>query len=361
MERRRRRRWIWLVALGVLLLGGWFAVRMLLQPERLSAFLLQQAGDATGLVITLDQPADVGFWPDLHLELQGLEVRAPGSDRTILRGERAEIVLPWSALRGGDLRLRELRLVPMTLDLDALSEWLDTRADAGPPAPWRLPRLDTGLLVSDGRITWGDRVISDFSLDLDGLHDGERSSASLGGVLGTPDRDLRFGLDLVFVPRQHGDEIRLDPLAIVARDAPDADPWLDAEGSAAFDIPRHLRFDLQARLPQWHARWPTLPLPESPTAPLVLFAVEYTGTPQLQGTLALRVLRGDESLEASLELGDVLAWIGEPDAPLLPPMTGSMKAQRLQLDGVEASGVELRISDDAVPEVPEADANDARP
>lgn len=361
MERRRRRRWIWLIALGLVLLGGWIALRMLLQPERLSAFLLQQAEDATGLIITLEQPADVGFWPDLHLEMQGLIVRAPGSDRTILRGQRVEIVLPWSALRGGDLRLRELRLVPMTLDLDALAEWLDTRADAGPPAPWRLPQLDTGLLVSRSRITWSDREIADFHLDLDGLHDGHTSIASIRGVLVAPDLRLPFDLGLVFMPRQHGDEIRLDPLAIAARDAPDAKPWIEAEGRAAFDIPRHLRFELEARLPAWREGWPALPLPEAPTAPEVAVDIDYTGTPQFLGTLDLRLVRADESLEAALELGDVLAWFAEPDAPLLPPMSGHMKAGRLQFDGVEASGVELRITDDEVPGAPGADANDARP
>jgi hypothetical protein len=361
MERRRRRRWIRLIALGVFVFGGWIASRMLLQPERLSAFLLQQAEDATGLVITLDQPADVGFWPDLHLELQGLDVRAPGSDRTILQGQRVEIVLPWSALRGGDLRLRELRLVPMTLDLDALSQWLDTRADAGPPAPWRLPQLDAGLRISRSRITWGERVVSDFDLDLDGLHDGATSTAAISGILGAPDLRLPFDLRLVFVPRQHGDEIHLDPLAIISRDSPDADPWIEAEGRAAFDVPRHLRFDLRARLPAWRAGWPVLPLPEAPTAPEVVVDVDFAGTPQLLGTLALRVQRADEHLEASLELGDVPAWFADPDAPLLPPVNSTMNARRLQFDGVEAIGVELRIREDAEPEVRDVDAGDERP
>ena len=46
---RKRRRWIWLVLLALLALGGWIAVRTMLQPERLSEFLLQQARAATGL------------------------------------------------------------------------------------------------------------------------------------------------------------------------------------------------------------------------------------------------------------------------------------------------------------------------
>src|SRR5690606_12892271 len=64
-----------LVLLAVLLLS---LLRHLLEPQRLSDFLLRQAGDATGLAFELDSPADVSLWPDLHLVLNGLSVRAPG-------------------------------------------------------------------------------------------------------------------------------------------------------------------------------------------------------------------------------------------------------------------------------------------
>ena len=78
MARSRRRRWIWLIAIAALLLGGWFVVRALLQPERLSNFLLQQAQQATGLVVTkLDGTAKGGVIFALAREF-GIPIRFVG-------------------------------------------------------------------------------------------------------------------------------------------------------------------------------------------------------------------------------------------------------------------------------------------
>lgn len=344
---RKRRRWLWLLGLGALALGGWFGLRALLQPERLSAFLLQRAEAASGLAFGLERPADIGVWPDLHLVLQGLTVRAPGGAVPILHGHRVEIVLPWSALRGDTVRLREVRLVPMALDVDALLRWLDTRAEAGPPAPLRLPRLDAGLHVARSRITYGDWSLADLNLELLGLRDGESSTLALSAILAGPGMRVPFSAGATFVPRQVGNEIRLDPLAVALRDAPQSEAWLEATGRIALDHPQRLAFDLEGRLPRWRAQWPALPLPDAGGDPRVTVKLGYAGTPQLQGQLDLELRRAAESLSASFVLGDLLAWIRDPQARPLPPLRGTAAAQRLQLGGIELHGVSLRISDDA--------------
>ena len=344
---RKRRRWPWLAALAALGLGGYVGLRSLMEPERLSAFLLQQAEVATGLSFELDRPADIGFWPDLHLVLHGLTVRAPNDEASILRGHRVEIVLPWSALRGDTLRLRELRLTPMALDVDALLRWMDSRAELGPPAPLRLPQLDAGLVVSRSRITYGDWVLADVDMNLTGLRNGEASTATLSAILGGPEVRRPFNLMLHFVPQQMGDEIRFDPLALMSRDAPSSDPWFEAKGRAVLDHPRSLRFTLETRLPRWRAEWPTLPLPDAPTAPVVTIDLDYAGTPQLQGSLDVRLARADESIDAKFELGDILAWIADPGANPLPPVRGRASADRMQFDGVELRGVSLRLEYEA--------------
>lgn len=345
---RKRRRWRWLFGLALLLLCAWFGLRFLLQPARLSAFLLQQAEAATGLRFTLEQPADVGVWPDLHLVLQGLTVRAPNDAAPILRGDRVELVLPWSALRGESLRLRELRLMPMVLDLDALLRWLDTRAELGPPAPLRLPQLNAGLHVTRSRITYGEWVLADVDLQLLGLRAGESSTLTLGGILSGPQVHLPFQLKSVFVPRQAGNEIRLEPLAFSLQDAPGSESWLEATGRAALDHPQQLRFAFDARLPRWPVEWPALPLPLEPSGdPRVSAKLAYAGTPQLQGALELQVSRAAESLSAQLQLGDLLAWTADRWAQPLPPLHGAVAAPRLQLGAVQMHGVRLRLEADA--------------
>jgi uncharacterized protein involved in outer membrane biogenesis len=153
--RRRRRRWLIAFAVLLVLAAAALWLRSLLQPERLSAFLLQRASQATGLQITLDQPARVGFWPDLHLELDGLSARIPGESSPLLTAQRVETALPWSALRSETLQLQGLRLFQPELDIDAMQRWLASRQTDGPPAPFQLPELDAPLSVEEGTIRAG--------------------------------------------------------------------------------------------------------------------------------------------------------------------------------------------------------------
>lgn len=344
---RKRRRWRWLLVLLALALCGWFALRFLLQPERLSRFLLQQAETATGLSFELDQPADIGFWPDLHLVLEGLTVGSPQSTTPILRGHRVEVVLPWSALSGDTLRLRELRLTPMSLDLDALFLWLESRSELGPPAPLQLPQLDAGLLVTRSRITYREWVVADLNLELTGLQAGESSVAHVSAILGGPDLRLPFNATVQFVPHQNADQIRLDPLSLISRDTPQSDPWLQASGRLAWQHPRALGFDISAELTEWPTIWPTLPLPAADAGvdSRVQVSMDYRGTPQLEGALKLHLSRADESIDATLALGALAAWIADPKAHPLPPLAGEANATRLQFNGVELRGVKLRLNE----------------
>lgn len=354
---RTRRRWRWLLVVAALALGAWLALRILLQPERLSAFLLQQAESASGLEFTLARPADVGFWPDLHLVLDGLTVSAPQATTPILRSQRVEVVLPWSAVRGDSLRLRELRLTPMVLDLAALLAWLESRSELGPPAPLQLPRLDAGLRVARSRISHGEWSLADLDLELSGLRAGQPSTARVSAILTGPTRRIPFSATLNFVPRQDGDTIRLDPLSLTSRDLAHADPWLEANGRLAWQHPRTLHWNLEASVQPWPAAWPALPLPPPKAggnAP-VLVSTQYRGTPQLQGQLTLGLSRADERIDASLALGALPAWLVDPQAHPLPPLAGEARATGLQFDGVELRGVKLRLNEGASPDGAERD------
>jgi hypothetical protein len=370
---RRRRRWLWLGVLPALVLLGVFGVRALLQPDRLSAFLLRQASQATGLQLTLSEPAGVGLWPDLHLALSGLAASAPGAGSPMLRAGRVEAVLPWSALYSDTLQIRSLRLVAPELDWAALQGWLATRESSG--APFSLPRIDAAVEVSEGRVTGEGWSLEALSLHLPALREGEKTTLALGFMLvrATPETvhgepvesaapvrgkpvepaatvrepveplPRRFGpyeLVLSGTPRTSPDGLRLDDLAIELHGISDAP--IAITGSTAWMRDAGFSISLAGELPGWPAEWPALPLPPA-DAPVTL-GLSYTPS---QFSLALE--RADDAIEASFALGDIGAWMDDPAAPLLPQLTGSAHAERLQFGTVELRGVKLRIDDEAPP------------
>ena len=354
---RKRRRWLWLVALAALSLGAYLGVRQLLDPERLSAFLLRQASDATGLAFSSEQPASVGLWPDLHLELSGLQAHVPSPPAPVpqlparvLRVERLEVVLPWSALFEDTLVLRRLRLQAPHLDLAASRAWLAARSDDGPPAPLRLPRLDTPLVASGGRISHPDGSLADVNLTLDALRDGEPSVLRLSAIAADAQMQHRqpFELALGFTPRVAADGLHLDPLRLELADPVGATTWLQAGGSLLLDHPRRLRFDLTATLPSWPKSWPPLPLATNDAAKATLqLQLGFDGTPDARGALALQLTRGEERVSGGLELGALTDWFAAPTGTPLPPIRGQLESPRLQFEGVELRGVRLRLDDSA--------------
>lgn len=324
----RRRRWVWLGVLPALLLLALFGARALLEPERLSAFLLRQASQATGLQLALSQPADVGFWPDLHLELAGLTATASGAASPLLRVERVDAVLPWSALHSDALEIRSLRLVKPRLDWPSLQAWLATRRSDAPPT---LPRIDAAVEVSDGEIAGDGWRIYGLSLRLPSLRAGTPTSLALAGLFGTTPFDLKIDA----TPRQAPGGLRLDALTIVAK-AP-----IEVTLRCSLDATDTLTLTLAGELPSWPAQWPALPLPAEDAAAPVRLAFDYAGS-----ALKASIARGDEIIDVDIALGDLGAWLDETPATTLPPLTGTVRAARLQSGGIELRGVELRIEDD---------------
>ncbi|MBB5207169.1 AsmA family protein [Chiayiivirga flava] len=343
--RRFRRRWLWLL-LPLVALIGFFVLRALLQPERVSAFLLRQAEAATGLSLSLEQPADIGIWPDLHLELIGLTASAPGAAAPLLRAERVEAALPWSALRAETLQLQRLTLVQPRLDLAALQAWLAADDTTGPPAPLRLPQFDAAFAVEDGSVIGDGWELQQLAIALPALRSGEATVLDASGAYVSDTATHGFDLRLSTTPTFGEFDIALVPLSLDIGGTPLQQTRLQLGGELHFSVPDALRFGLATDLATWPAHWPALPLRETSPAVPTSLRIDFSGTTALQGDVDLRVVRGEDSIEGTLAIGDVFAWLGAPDTGPLPPLRGQIAAPRLQIDGIEASGVTLRFSDD---------------
>lgn len=154
-ERPRRRRWrIALAAAAILIGGAAFTLHLLLEPERVTALLVERA-HAVGLELRLDGTAHYRYSPRIVAVLPALSLRtATGAE--LLRAQALQVALPWRSLWTGPLTLDELSLEQPVLDLAALRAWLAARPANGTPAP----DLRLHLHVHAGRIVDGAQAVA---------------------------------------------------------------------------------------------------------------------------------------------------------------------------------------------------------
>ena len=337
-----RRRWLIPLILLALAVIAFLILRALLQPERLSAFLLRQAEQATGLELALDSPADIGLFPDLHIELDGLRAQAPGAEQPLLRVARVEAALPWSSLRGGDITLLGLRLRSPQLDLPATLEFFARDTDAGPPPPLRLPQLDAPLEIRDGRINAEGWSLQALDLTLPSLHEGRPTRLSLRGRVQLEQGSHTLALELATTPRADGDQLHLSPLTLdLVIDALPA--WRPhVEGELRWNPAGLLTFDLRSLIAPWPDDWPPLPLPPADDDAVAL-ALRYDGDSALSGRLDFSLLRGEDGLRGQATLNQTLAWLGSGRDSPLPPAQADIDIPRLEYGPVQASGIRIRL------------------
>ena len=167
--RRRSRRWLLaLLLIGALLLVLLFGMRAALQPARVSALLLRQAGNALGLQITASGMSEYRLRGTPQLVLRDVTAREPGAETPVLRAERILVALPWSTIRsrGQSLVIRRIELDAPVLNLPAYLAWQARRPTA---EETRIPTLSDGLGIVRGRIQHHTWAIEDVSLALPSL------------------------------------------------------------------------------------------------------------------------------------------------------------------------------------------------
>ncbi|MEZ5439032.1 MAG: hypothetical protein R3F22_06750 [Lysobacteraceae bacterium] len=331
-----RRRWRWLLWLLAILLAIGFGVSRLLQPEKLGELLLTQINERSGLVVTTGEPAQVGWWPGLHVELRGVDARIPGDDAALLQAEAIDLSLPLSllsdALRGNEIqpRITGLTLRAPALDTVRLQHWLGP--DDGPPAPFVLPEIDSPLAIEDGTIIGDGWQVEALDVALSDLHAGQASK--LSGSLNyrsTPspgDEDplpLRF--DITATPSLDTGDLRLDPLRVELASGEDT---VTGSGSLRLTPAGGLVTTLELTTERWPQLLPALPLP--PENQRFDVSVDFNGHSRGSGQLRLDIRGEADRIRGELAVGDWLAWLsdGEASAWTLPPISGSLTATRLQ-------------------------------
>src|SRR3546814_12600318 len=119
-----------LTAAAALLLLA-LALHLLLQPQRVTGFVLNALGDALGLEITAPGSSEYRLRGTPVLVVHDVVAREPGAAPPLLRALPVYVSVPWSTVRsrGAQLDIPRLELDPPVLALPALQPWL------APPPP----------------------------------------------------------------------------------------------------------------------------------------------------------------------------------------------------------------------------------
>ncbi|WP_109123999.1 AsmA family protein [Dyella sp. C11] len=141
------------------------AVHVLLQPERITAMLQQQARNA-GLELSLASPATPALFPRPALELEGITLSAQNANMPILLAARGTLALPWRTLVRGETVISQMQIDSPRVDLDALQSWLDDLPTGPAAVPSTIPSIDAGVHITRGSLVRGNQMLlGDVELD----------------------------------------------------------------------------------------------------------------------------------------------------------------------------------------------------
>lgn len=345
----RRKRWpIVLAALAAtLLLALWLGSR-LLQPQRVTGFLIAAIERASGLQVSVSQPADYAFRPTPRLRLSGVRVSTANAAPPLFEIGLLDVSLPWDTLLGGAPVIRALHIERASVDVAGLSEWLSQRPP-GTGNEW--PVLEDGLQIRDSRLIgagWSAQVqtldVPHFALEQP-LALSLRASIRRdpGDAAGTP-TDWPLTLRVDALPRHLGSGIALD-LRALQMDAASPLPSLQASGAVAFGD--RVALNLDGALADWPAGWPPLPLAASTSS--LTFQLKATGSGAADLDLTASLQRDGTRIEVQLLPAQLRAWLdAEPGTPL-PPLRGELESDQLEIDGTHLEGVHIRVEPDPQP------------
>lgn len=373
---RRARRWLTVasVALVGLAVAAWWVNRQL-EPNRLTALVLDRAGKSLNLDIRFNGTPEYALKPEPRLLIPGLSVR--GADGVeFLSATRAEISLPWSTIKGDTPVITRIELDRPRLDIAGLQRWMATR----PEKPFEVPTLVDGIEVKQGEVIGDGYSFAALDATLPALAANQPAQLTARGqfirgqtrvqfnaALRVSNAGLRSGFDLQaktqiqqqpkplkmdvaskgkFAFDDALTTLTLDSLAVRADS-----PLPSFTGRVFVANASRLAFNVDAVLTRWPADWPSLPAPLVSDTNGLPVKLKYRGASDLSAPLALIVKRDATELDAKVLVPDFMTWLDAEQASLLPPLTGILRTPSLDFDSIELRGVELEISADAPDEI----------
>lgn len=318
--------------LALVVLGVVIVVYVLLQPDRFTAMLKEQA-EAAGLELSLSQPASPALFPHPSLELKGITLSAQDATMPIMLAAQGRLTVPWSTLFGGPTVISQLEINSPRVDLDALQDWLATLPGKSAGGPLQVPRVDTGVVINHASLVRGNSLLlGDMTIQSGPLKPGKVFSL---GVDATDTNNDPVQLRLLATPRMHDGGLQLAD--IVLNLSHGSGTTLDLRGSA-----------------RWHGA--------AAASASLAGKLDQAGTGQYQISIRLEPATENDPLLLLLKLDgpgnhadlrlpplELVAWWAQVNNAVdprlsLPPGSGHVEAQHLELGGISIDGLTLDAS-----------------
>jgi hypothetical protein len=137
-------------------------------------------------------------------------------------------------------------------------------------------------------------------------------------------------------------------VALRGRGDPATDLVPPLRGRGQIALGHRLVLRLQGDVARWPQAWPALPAPLDAVSAPMPFALDYTGSPDLDDPATLALQRGGATLDARFRLAAVQDWMENDGGNPLPPLDAHLRAPLLEVEGAKLEGVEATL---ASPEV----------
>jgi AsmA protein len=326
---------------AAVVLAAFVATYVMLQPERFTS-LLQSRARAVGLELALASPASPTLWPKPALELEGLTVRASGSDVPLLVASRGKLVLPWHTLVGGEARISRLEVDGARIDLDALAAYLDTLPSRPSTAGAILPTVDAGFRIERGTLLRGNELLlSNVDIDAGRLANGLPFALALAAS--TAD-GTAYSLELETTPALSRGVLTLRDVELGLSSEPRFAATL--RGEATWRGGADVGATLKGRVTR-------------KGGPPYDMALSITPANQRDPLYVALKLDGDnDRTDIRIPPIGFTEWWGGIQAggpPTLPPVLGTIEAKSVDVGGVRMQGLRIR----ATPTVPAATSSTA--